>query len=64
MKKVRLTLTAAIAALAFTVAACSSPTGPDHTLGSGNHTLGSGNHTLGSGNHTLGSGNHTLGSGN
>jgi hypothetical protein len=57
MKKVRLFLTAVIATLALAAAACTSPTGPDHTLGSGNHTLGSGNHTLGSGNHTLGSGN-------
>ena len=50
MKKVRLLLTAVIAALAFTVTACTSPTGPDHTIGSGNHTIGSGNHTIGSGN--------------
>ena len=50
MKKVRLLLTAVIATLALTAASCTSPTGPDHTLGSGNHTLGSGNHTLGSGN--------------
>ena len=57
MKKVRLFLTAVLATLALSAAACTSPTGPDHTLGSGNHTLGSGNHTLGSGNHTLGSGN-------
>jgi hypothetical protein len=64
MKKVRILLTAAFTVLAMGAAACSSPTGPDHTLGSDNHTLGSGNHTLGSGNHTLGSGNHTIGSGN
>jgi hypothetical protein len=57
MKRVRLLLTAAFAALALTAAACSSPTGPDHTIGSGNHTIGSGNHTIGSGNHTIGSGN-------
>ena len=50
MKRVRLLLTAVFATLAFTVAACSSPTGPDHTIGSGNHTIGSGNHTIGSGN--------------
>jgi len=50
MKRVRLFLTAIVATLAFAAAACTSPTGPDHTLGSGNHTLGSGNHTLGSGN--------------
>jgi len=57
MKKVRVLLTALFTTLALGAAACSSPTGPDHTLGSDNHTLGSGNHTLGSGNHTLGSGN-------
>ena len=50
MKKVRLFLTALVAALAFTATACTSPTGPDHTIGSGNHTIGSGNHTIGSGN--------------
>jgi len=50
MKKVRLLLTALIATLALSAAACTSPTGPDHTLGSDNHTLGSDNHTLGSDN--------------
>ncbi len=50
MKKVRLFLAAVIATLALSAAACSSPTGPDHTIGSGNHTIGSGNHTIGSGN--------------
>jgi hypothetical protein len=50
MKKARLLLTAMIAALAFSAAACSSPLSPDHTLGSNNHTLGSNNHTLGSNN--------------
>ena len=50
MKKVRLLLTAVIATLALAATACSSPTAPDHILGSGNHVLGSGNHVLGSGN--------------
>jgi len=50
MKKVRILLTAVIASLALTAAACTSPLGPDHTLGSDNHTLGSDNHTLGSDN--------------
>ena len=50
MKKVRLFLAAVIATLALSTAACTSPTGPDHTIGSGNHTIGSGNHTIGSGN--------------
>ena len=50
MKKARLLVTAVFAALAFAAAACTSPMGPDHTIGSGNHTIGSGNHTIGSGN--------------
>jgi hypothetical protein len=50
MKKVRLLLTVVIASLAMAATACTSPTGPDHTIGSGNHTIGSGNHTIGSGN--------------
>jgi len=50
MKKARLLLATVIAALAVSAAACSSPMGPDHTLGSNNHTLGSNNHTLGSNN--------------
>ncbi len=57
MKKARLFVTALLTTLALSVAACSSPMGPDHTLGSDNHTLGSDNHTLGSDNHTLGSNN-------
>jgi len=57
MKKARLLLTALVATAALTLAACTSPTGPDHTLGSDNHTLGSDNHTLGSDNYTAGSGN-------
>lgn len=57
MKKARLLLTALMATAALTLAACTSPTGPDHTLGSDNHTLGSDNHTLGSDNHNAGSGN-------
>ena len=43
MKSLRLMIAATLTTLALTMAACSSPTGPDHTLGSGNHTLGSGN---------------------
>lgn len=43
MKKMRLLLTAVIAALALTTAACSSPTDPGHVIGSGNHVIGSGN---------------------
>jgi hypothetical protein len=43
MKKVRLFLTAVVVTLALTATACTSPTGPDHTIGSGNHTIGSGN---------------------
>jgi len=50
MKKVRLLLTAILTTLALSAAACTSPTAPDHTLGSDNHTLGSDNHTLGSDN--------------
>ena len=50
MKKARRFLTALACALAFTAAACSSPTGPDHTIGTGNHTIGTGNHTIGTGN--------------
>jgi hypothetical protein len=50
MKKARLLLTALIATLALSAAACSSPMDLDHTLGSNNHTLGSNNHTLGSNN--------------
>lgn len=50
MKRTRLFVTALIASLALAAAACTSPTGPDHTIGSGNHTIGSGNHTIGSGN--------------
>ncbi|MGD2123646.1 MAG: hypothetical protein PVJ76_17980 [Gemmatimonadota bacterium] len=50
MKRIRLLLTALVATLALSAAACTSPTGPDHTIGSGNHTIGSGNHTIGSGN--------------
>lgn len=49
MKKVRLLLTVVLTTLALATA-CTSPTGPDHTLGSDNHTLGSDNHTLGSDN--------------
>ena len=64
MKTVRLALTAIIVTLALTATACTSPTGPDDTIGSVIHTIGSGNHTIGSGNHTIGSGNHTIGSGN
>ena len=41
MKKVRLLLAAIVATLALSTAACTSPTGPDHTIGSGNHTIGS-----------------------
>ena len=43
MKKARMFVVALIATMAMAAAACTSPTGPDHTLGSGNHTLGSGN---------------------
>lgn len=43
MKKVRLFVAALAAALALTATACTSPTGVDHTIGSGNHTIGSGN---------------------
>ena len=49
MKKIRLFVSAAMAVLAFSVASCTSPTAPDHTIGSGNvdepppHTIGSGN---------------------
>ena len=43
MKRVRLFLTALIVTLALAATACTSPTGPDHTIGSGNHTIGSGN---------------------
>jgi hypothetical protein len=50
MRKVRLLVTAFVAALAFAAGACSSPTGPDHVIGSGNHVIGSGNHVIGSGN--------------
>lgn len=50
MKKVRLFVAALAAAFALAATACTSPTGVDHTIGSGNHTIGSGNHTIGSGN--------------
>jgi len=50
MKKVRRLLAVLMATAALSAAACTSPTGPDHTLGSDNHTLGSDNHTLGSDN--------------
>jgi hypothetical protein len=60
MKKARLLVTAMFAALAFSAAACSSPTAPDDT----DHVIGSGNHVIGSGNHVIGSGNHIIGSGN
>lgn len=50
MNKVRLLLTALLTTLALSAVACTSPTAPDHTLGSDNHTLGSDNHTLGSDN--------------
>jgi hypothetical protein len=57
MKKTRLLVTAAVVAIAFAASACSSPTAPDHVIGSGNHVIGSGNHVIGSGNHVIGSGN-------
>jgi hypothetical protein len=57
MKKSGLLVTAVFAALAFAAAACTSPTSPDHVIGSGNHVIGSGNHVIGSGNHVIGSGN-------
>ena len=57
MKKTRFLATAVFAAFAFAAAACSSPTAPDHVIGSGNHVIGSGNHVIGSGNHIIGSGN-------
>jgi hypothetical protein len=50
MKKTRLFLAALIATLAMSAAACTSPTGPNHVIGSGNHVIGSGNHVIGSGN--------------
>jgi hypothetical protein len=50
MKKVRLLLTAIIATLALSAAACSSPLDVDHTLGGDNHTLGGDNHTQGGNN--------------
>ena len=57
MKKTRFLATTLFAAIAFAAAACSSPTAPDHVIGSGNHVIGSGNHVIGSGNHVIGSGN-------
>jgi len=57
MKKTRFLATALFAAIALAAAACSSPTAPDHVIGSGNHVIGSGNHVIGSGNHVIGSGN-------
>jgi hypothetical protein len=64
MKKARLLVTTLFAALAFSAAACTSPTAPDNTDQDGDHVIGSGNHVIGSGNHVIGSGNHIIGSGN
>ena len=50
MKKARLLLTAMIATLAFSAAACSSPMGLDEAPEGDNITLGSNNITLGSNN--------------
>jgi hypothetical protein len=64
MKRIRFFAVTLLAALAVAASACTSPTGPDHTLGGNNHTLGSNNEPGDGDGHTLGSNNHTLGGNN